>query len=129
MALLSGSFCFATWTREPPSAQPRPPFMRYPCYRDNWGGDGLHVGDIRALSGADIPDCELSTASFPCTDLSLAGHRKGLQGEQSGLGLDFLRILAEMASSQHRLLTGPVTLETSLASRTQPRWLMSKRTR
>ena len=65
-------------------------------YRDNWGGEGLHVGDIRALSGDDIPDCELATASFPCTDLSLAGHRRGLQGEQSGLVLDFLRILGEM---------------------------------
>ena len=65
-------------------------------YRDNWGSDGLHVGDIRALSGADIPDCEIASASFPCTDLSLAGGRAGLQGEQSRLVLDFLRILGEM---------------------------------
>lgn len=65
-------------------------------YRDNWGGERLHVGDIRALSGADIPDCELATASFPCTDLSIAGHRKGLRGERSSLVLDFLRILGEM---------------------------------
>lgn len=65
-------------------------------YRDNWGGDELHVCDIRALTGSDVPDCDLATASFPCTDLSLAGHRKGLQGAQSGLVLDFLRILGEM---------------------------------
>ena len=65
-------------------------------YRANWGGEGLHIGDIRALSGDNIPDCELATASFPCTDLSLAGQRKGLQGEKSGLVLDFLRILGEM---------------------------------
>ena len=32
-------------------------------YRDNWGGEDLHVGDIRALSGDDIPDCELAIAS------------------------------------------------------------------
>ncbi len=65
-------------------------------YRDNWGDEELHVGDIRALHGDDIPDIDLATASFPCVDLSLAGHRKGLQGEQSGLILDFLRILGEM---------------------------------
>ncbi len=65
-------------------------------YRDNWGDEELHVGDIRALRGGDIPDIDLATASFPCVDLSLAGHRKGLQGEQSGLILDFLRILGEM---------------------------------
>ena len=65
-------------------------------YRDNWGDDALHVGDIRALTGDDIPDIELATASFPCVDLSLAGYRKGLQGKQSGLVMDFLRILGEM---------------------------------
>ncbi len=66
-------------------------------YRDNWGGDGLHVGDVRGLHGDDIPDIELATASFPCVDLSLAGYRRGLDGEQSGLVMDFLRILDEMA--------------------------------
>ena len=47
-------------------------------YQDNWGYEGLHVGDVRALSGEDIPDVELATASFPCTDMSLAGNRGGL---------------------------------------------------
>ena len=65
-------------------------------YRDNWGGDDLHVGDIRALSGDGIPDCELATASFPCTDLSLAGRRQGLRGAQSSLIRDFFRILGDM---------------------------------
>ena len=65
-------------------------------YADNWGRDELHVCDIRALTGDDIPDAELVTASFPCTDMSLAGKYKGLNGAQSSLVLDFLRILDEM---------------------------------
>lgn len=65
-------------------------------YTENWGREELHVGDIRALTGDDIPDAELVTASFPCTDMSLAGHYKGLNGAQSSLVLDFLRILDEM---------------------------------
>lgn len=73
-------------------------------YRDNWGGDGLHVGDIRGLSGADIPDIDLATASFPCTDLSLAGWRKGLQGDESGLVIDFLRIIGDMGDRAPRTL-------------------------
>ena len=73
-------------------------------YRDNWGGAGLHLGDIRALSGSDIPDIDLATASFPCTDLSLAGYRKGLRGEHSGLVMDFLRILGEMRYRAPRTL-------------------------
>ena len=65
-------------------------------YAANWGRDELHVGDIRALRGNDIPAADLVTASFPCTDMSLAGNYKGLKGEQSSLVLDFLRILGEM---------------------------------
>ena len=65
-------------------------------YRENWGNAELHVGDIRELAGGDIPDVDLATASFPCVDLSLAGHRQGLNGSQSGLIRDFLRILDEM---------------------------------
>ena len=67
-------------------------------YRDNWGTAALHIGDIRGLHGDDIPDIDLATASFPCVDLSLAGHRRGLEGEQSRLVMDFLRILREMGT-------------------------------
>ena len=73
-------------------------------YRDNWGSDGLNVSDIRSLSGSDIPDIELATASFPCTDLSLAGWRKGLAGTESSLVIDFLRILDEMGERAPRTL-------------------------
>jgi DNA (cytosine-5)-methyltransferase 1 len=73
-------------------------------YVDNWGREELHVGDIRALHGSDIPDANLVTASFPCTDTSLAGHYKGLNGAQSSLVLDFLRILDEMGDRAPRTL-------------------------
>jgi len=73
-------------------------------YADNWGRAELHVGDIRALRGDDIPDADLVTASFPCTDMSLAGKYKGLNGAQSSLVLDFLRILNQMAERAPRTL-------------------------
>ncbi len=73
-------------------------------YADNWGREELHVGDIRALKGEDIPNAELVTASFPCTDMSLAGNYKGLNGAQSSLVLDFLRILDDMGGRAPRTL-------------------------
>ncbi len=73
-------------------------------YADNWGREELHVGDIRALHGDDIPKADLVTASFPCTDMSLAGRYKGLNGAQSSLVLDFLRILDEMGERAPRTL-------------------------
>ena len=73
-------------------------------YAANWGREALHVGDIRALHGGDIPSADLVTASFPCTDMSLAGHYKGLKGAESSLVLDFLRILDEMGDRAPRTL-------------------------
>lgn len=65
-------------------------------YAANLGSDHYVVGDVRGISGADMPHIDLATASFPCTDLSLAGWRKGLAGEQSGMFWEFARVLEEM---------------------------------
>ena len=67
-------------------------------YVTNFGeADFLHA-DIRVVGGGDIPDVDLATASFPCTDLSLAGNRLGFQGKQSGLFWEFARVLREMGT-------------------------------
>ena len=65
-------------------------------YAENFGGQDFVLADIRDLTGADIPTVDVATASFPCTDVSLAGGRAGLQGRESSLLGDFLRILDEM---------------------------------
>ncbi|MCX7899229.1 MAG: DNA cytosine methyltransferase [Methylocystis sp.] len=54
-------------------------------YRANWGGDELVVGDVRKITTSQLPGhADLVWASFPCQDLSLAGHGAGLNGERSG---------------------------------------------
>ena len=67
-------------------------------YAANFDSTEFVLGDIRALSGHDVPDVDLATASFPCTDLSLAGGRRGLNGEQSGMFWEFARVLDEMGA-------------------------------
>jgi DNA (cytosine-5)-methyltransferase 1 len=52
--------------------------------------------DIHNLTGALIPETALATASFPCTDLSLAGGRAGLDGANSSAFWGFVDILKEM---------------------------------
>lgn len=54
------------------------------------------VDDIAAVHGDDVPDVELAWASFPCTDLSLAGWRRGLAGGESGTFYAWTRVLGEM---------------------------------
>ncbi len=58
-------------------------------------GDFL-LRDVRSIAGAEIPDIDIATASFPCTDLSLAGNRAGLSGRESSMFWEFARILDEM---------------------------------
>lgn len=42
----------------------------------------------------------LATASFPCTDLSVAGRMKGLEGNHSGSLFGFVRVLQELEKRQ-----------------------------
>ena len=70
--------------------------VKQAMYARNFGDAHFVLADIRTLIGGDVPDVDLATASFPCTDLSLAGARAGLAGRESGLVAEFLRILREM---------------------------------
>lgn len=56
----------------------------------------FHLGDIHQLKGGQIPNVSLATASFPCTDLSLAGRREGLAGSQSSAFWGFIDVLEDM---------------------------------
>ena len=70
--------------------------IKHAVYASNFDDEHFVVGDIRDVAGASVPSVDIATASFPCVDLSLAGHRRGLAGEQSGLFYEFVRVLREM---------------------------------
>ena len=65
-------------------------------YRGNFDNDHLLVGDVAMVRGQQLPEIDLATASFPCTDLSVAGNRAGLQGSASSAFWEFARIVAEL---------------------------------
>ena len=44
-----------------------------------------HYGDITKINGAEIEPVDIITFGSPCTDLSIAGKRAGLNAERSGL--------------------------------------------
>ncbi len=68
-------------------------------YAENWGAEAFRLGDVTALSPADIPGrAALAWGSFPCQDLSLAGAGKGLGGARSGTYFAFWRLLAGLAA-------------------------------
>lgn len=79
-------------------------------YRRNFGGDHFRLGDVAEISAAELPGpVEMAWASFPCQDLSLAGWRKGLAAERSGVFWAFWRMMRELAARGRR--PGLVALE------------------
>ena len=81
--------------------------LRFPAMR--------HVGDITKLNGADLPPVDIICGGSPCQDLSVAGARRGLAGERSGLFMEQVRLVKEMRDADER------RGRTALAVR--PRWM------
>lgn len=52
--------------------------------------------DVREVFGSRLTWVDVLCGGFPCQDLSIAGKRKGLKGERSGLFYQFTRIAAEL---------------------------------
>ncbi len=60
--------------------------------------DRYHLKDVHDVGGSEIPTVSLAHASFPCTDISVAGARGGLDGRESAHIWSFLRIIEEMGA-------------------------------
>lgn len=61
----------------------------FPQYKDR------NLGDITSVNYDEIPDCDVVTWSFPCTDISTAGRQVGLEqgsGTRSSLGWNAIDI-------------------------------------
>lgn len=52
-------------------------------------GETPNLGDISKIIPSEVPDCDLLTYSFPCTDCSVSGNQEGLQ-EGSGTSSSLL---------------------------------------
>ena len=60
-----------------------------------------HYGDIHKLHGGELEPVDVLTFGSPCQNLSVAGKRVGLQGEQSSLFFEAVRIITEMRYSSN----------------------------
>ena len=57
--------------------------------------DATYVGSVTDVRGAELPNIDLITFGSPCQDFSLAGKRKGMDGERSSLILEAIRLITE----------------------------------
>lgn len=58
--------------------------------------DIIHIGDIMNVKASDLPKIDLLIGGSPCQNLSIAGNGKGLEGEQSSLFYEYLRLKEEL---------------------------------
>ena len=63
-----------------------------------------HYGDILKIDGGAVPIVDVITGGSPCQDLSVAGLRKGLAGERSGLFIEQMRIVKEQRAESEKQL-------------------------
>jgi DNA (cytosine-5)-methyltransferase 1 len=69
------------------------------AYAENWGTEGLHVGDVGRIVTDQLPgQADLVWASFPCQDLSLAGAGAGLGGARSGTFWPFWNLIKALSA-------------------------------
>ena len=59
-------------------------------------GRGSDAERARQHGTGEGDDIDLIYGGFPCQDVSVAGHRKGLAGERSGLWFEFHRIVSQL---------------------------------
>ena len=57
------------------------------------------LGDVTKIDGTKVVPVDIVCAGSPCQNLSVAGNREGLAGEQSGLFRESIRIIRQLRKS------------------------------
>jgi len=63
--------------------------------QDHWP-NVVRYKDVREVGKHNLEPVDVICGGFPCQDVSIAGKRKGLAGERSGLWSEFARIIDEL---------------------------------
>lgn len=80
--------------------EPKKKIMYQGHFRDTAERHKFVLGDVGQVSAIDLPpDISMAWASFPCTDLSLAGNGKGINDGESKTFWEFIRIVNEMGAA------------------------------
>lgn len=70
-------------------------------YESLYNTKGLYTEyDIQVVKTEKLPQADIWCFGSPCTNISLAGNKKGLRGEQSGLFFEVMRILNETSEER-----------------------------
>lgn len=62
----------------------------------HWPNADRSITDIKQAGAHNLEPVDLLVAGWPCTDISTAGSKEGLNGKQSGLFRELARLITEM---------------------------------
>lgn len=79
------------------------------AYTNHFGSEHYKTEDITRTKGVSVPKVTLAHASFPCTDLSVAGARRGIYQGESSAFWQFVRVVEEMKEA-HGEANPPIIL-------------------
>lgn len=73
-------------------------------YEAIYDTEGEYTGyDIQDVKGSELPDADIWCSGFPCTNISVAGTRTGLRGEQSRMFFEVIRCAKERIRAKKAL--------------------------
>lgn len=92
MAMYGLEYCQYEYDDTANSCRMCKPEVRKNCDGKTCRGE-WYAKDIEQITAGEIPEAEIWTFGFPCTDISLSGKRAGLAGKRSGLFFTVIGLL------------------------------------
>jgi DNA (cytosine-5)-methyltransferase 1 len=89
---------------------------RWPILNKHWPNTIIYK-DVKEINGKELTrkhgQIDVITGGFPCQDLSVCGHQRGIEAERSGLWSEIVRLVSEIrpgyviVENVANLLSGP----------------------
>lgn len=64
--------------------------------KEKYRNGEFYSNDVRLIGHGNVPRADIWTFGAPCQDFSVAGHRKGLEGDRSSLVREVFRAISEL---------------------------------
>lgn len=64
--------------------------------KEEYRNGEFYSNDVRLIGRGNVPRADIWTFGAPCQDFSIAGHRKGLEGDRSSLVREVFRAISEL---------------------------------
>lgn len=64
--------------------------------KEEYRNGEFYSNDVRLIGRGNVPRADIWTFGAPCQDFSVAGHRKGLDGDRSSLVREVFRAISEL---------------------------------